>query len=1216
MSDLRKILDGMTGEEVANIIYNNDNILKTEVSQTKTSLENSLDSIVDSKLSGMNLDDKIDQSVNNRLSKPLTISLSETKAGTYSIGGETLDIYEKSIRLLSLPRTVGDTKEYIVSEEPLGFGTYLNIESFVASTGKGLDKEFFNFNYEITRFYINSSMQSCIVIRCKTTVSENVNGLLHIQYCKFFGDVIEFDITVPNSINKENISLEIPPLKYNKKMAFSYITDDSYSIYQYIFSVINKRLTMRKFGTEAGATYNWHLGMEGKSKYDQYMLTEPYRNENFLQCTDGAGIKHRYATTVSCWGDKLKDQTIGQDVDMYWPWMSEKEFKFYFDFGFMCAYHDLIGYDKDNINTQEEFDKCVNDTASLFKEYVGIVPKLMVEPNGDHKYITFSKENSTIQVITAQSGDSSIKLVYPFKPGYTLDKNDVTIQRIFAYGSDLNNDNDNPGYSQDLLNRLSQFNSSSDKSSIYWLIGSAHRGSHWESALINNIHKLYGDIGNDSLWFPTLEEMYEYWYMKMNTVSIKTITDTGVHYKMYVPKGANFFFRDMSVLISGISNINGVSVRSSDNVYGTSYAMNDGKLLVNLDFNKSLIEKAEKYLSIFEADHLADYNYDNALYFIQKLKDGVRESYETRLNKYSSPPTLDSVIINNGDATTKNKVVSIKITYSGTGATHYMVSENSDFSGASWIAYSSEFSYTLSDGFDEKTVYVKLKNPYGDSSVMSSKITYEEPDLVLNSIVLNNGDSTTSNRSIKVKFNYTGFPTHYMISESPSFAGGTWIAYSSNDIDFQLSEGYSSKTIYAKMKGNLNESSSKSSTIELVDTTTAILNSIVINNGNEYSDSSTVSVKLNITNEATKYKIGKKSNLSDCPDWITLSGTTVSYTSGVTNGTLTLYAKVANDVSESDIKSDDIIIMLPVEITGLTIANGAESFEGKTVPVSFTISEGVPDKYRLSESELTNDDEYIDWSDNITYKFSSAGSKTLYGQVSNPMSESSIVSSSIEILEGAISAILGFNGTKNNTVDYNEINGEVFNQIAPSDYASYSSYKLKSVSGDTLPWYVNLNTSKYPKTDVFIEKGFGCFVGNSTATDGEYPVSQFLQCLKAKGKSGDGFVKLRVSLTLPKGSYNIKILYSPESANLIDNTFRPICHYGIYQGDTRIASAGVSPNDDTFTGAGNNTWNSELNFSLSETSDISVSGYLEGDGIPQYAGSRPGFNLLKITKLS
>ena len=51
MADLGKILDGMTGEEVANIIYNNDNTLRTEVSQTKTSLENSLDSIVDSKLS-------------------------------------------------------------------------------------------------------------------------------------------------------------------------------------------------------------------------------------------------------------------------------------------------------------------------------------------------------------------------------------------------------------------------------------------------------------------------------------------------------------------------------------------------------------------------------------------------------------------------------------------------------------------------------------------------------------------------------------------------------------------------------------------------------------------------------------------------------------------------------------------------------------------------------------------------------------------------------------------------------------------------------------------------------------------------------------------------------------------------------------------------------------------------------------------------------------
>ena len=105
-------------------------------------------------------------------------------------------------------------------------------------------------------------------------------------------------------------------------------------------------------------------------------------------------------------------------------------------------------------------------------------------------------------------------------------------------------DNDNPQYAQDLLDILSGFNATENKESIYWLIGSKHRGSHWESVFIKNLHRLYGDIGLDNLWFPTLDEFFEYWYMRENTLSVKTVTETWVHYRMYVPKGANFFFRD------------------------------------------------------------------------------------------------------------------------------------------------------------------------------------------------------------------------------------------------------------------------------------------------------------------------------------------------------------------------------------------------------------------------------------------------------------------------------------------------------------------------------------------------------------------------------------------------------------------------------------------------------------------------------------------------
>ena len=847
------------------------------------------------------------------VARPLVLSLSESKSGTYDIGGEKLDIWERSVQLPSLPQNADETKEYIISDEPLGFGTYLDVDSFVASTGRGLNKEFFNHNYDIVRLYINSQLQSCIVVRCKNTVTEDVNGLLHIRYCKFYGDIVEFDVAFPNTIDKESVSLSIPPLKFNKKMVFSYITDDSNTIYQYIFSLINKRKLAKKMQLPDGRYPYYHLGMQGKQEFEQY-VSDDYYPDNFAQCTDGTGVKRRYATAMAMWPEKLKDQSIGQDVGMWYPWVSEKEFKMYRDFGYMAILHDLVGYSSDT-DTQEKFDKCLNDTISFFNEYAGITPKVMAEPNGDHNYIAFSRNNPVIQAITAQSGDSSIQLVYPFKSDFTLDKNDVTIQRVFAYGNDLTLDNDTPEYAQNLLSRLATMNSSADRDSIYWLIGSAHRCAHWESVLIKNIHQLYGDIGNDSLWFPTLDEFFEYWYMRVNTLSVKTITDTGVHFKMYIPKGSNFFYRDLSVLLDGISSVEGVSVVSGENVYGTSYAVSDGKLLVNLNFDEKLMQRVDKYVSAFEADHNKEYAYDDAYYFVQQLKNGLIEPYLQRLNQFVSPPTLESLKINNGSSTTGQKIVTLSITYSGQAPTHYMASENSDFSGSVWVEYSDNPSFILSDGFNEKTVYVKLKNTHGESTAKSNSITYIETVLTLNSIMINGGTSSTSQGDVSVAFTYTGNPTHYMLSEDSDFSGALWTAFNNSTVLFSLSEGYGNKTVYAKMKDVKNETSVKSAQIQFVDTVSVRLNSIVINNGDAGTNSGTVSVTFDTVNQVTRYKIGKQPDLSDCPEWLDWSNSPVQFEAGVTEGNLMVYAQVGNATTVSEIKSDSIQVTRPVVVS-------------------------------------------------------------------------------------------------------------------------------------------------------------------------------------------------------------------------------------------------------------------------------------------------------------
>ena len=45
----------------------------------------------------------------------------------------------------------------------------------------------------------------------------------------------------------------------------------------------------------------------------------------------------------------------------------------------MLCYHDVIGYSS-STTTQEAFDACLKQTADLFKQYVGIVPKVLAEP--------------------------------------------------------------------------------------------------------------------------------------------------------------------------------------------------------------------------------------------------------------------------------------------------------------------------------------------------------------------------------------------------------------------------------------------------------------------------------------------------------------------------------------------------------------------------------------------------------------------------------------------------------------------------------------------------------------------------------------------------------------------------------------------------------------------------------------------------------------------
>ena len=88
-------------------------------------------------------------------------------------------------------------------------------------------------------------------------------------------------------------------------------------------------------------------------------------------------------------------------------------------------------------------------------------------------------------------------------------------------------------------------------------------------------------------------------------------------------------------------------------------------------------------------------------------------------------PTITNFSINNGDKSTTNATVTLN-NVCADNPTHYMASESLSFSGASWLPYVADPTFTLSSGNGVKKVYFVVKNEAGTSNVTSAMITLLE----------------------------------------------------------------------------------------------------------------------------------------------------------------------------------------------------------------------------------------------------------------------------------------------------------------------------------------------------------------------------------------------------------------------------------------------------------------------------------------------------------
>ena len=193
--------------------------------------------------------------------------------------------------------------------------------------------------------------------------------------------------------------------------------------------------------------------------------------------------------------------------------------------------------------------------------------------------------------------------------------------------------------------------------------------------------------------------------------------------------------------------------------------------------------------------------------------EGISATASSSIIFDSTAPSIASVIINSGDLTTTNTVVSLSIaaTDSLSGITAYYASETSSAPSATatgWIditktnSLSSTVSFTLSssgaEGSFSKTVYLWIKDAAGNiSSSSSDSITLIVADTTAPtnpSISINSGASTTTSLSVTLSLSASdnvGVTGYYLSTSSstPSSTASGWSTVTSST-SFSASDNY------------------------------------------------------------------------------------------------------------------------------------------------------------------------------------------------------------------------------------------------------------------------------------------------------------------------------------------------------------------------------------------------------------------------------------------
>lgn len=513
---------------------------------------------------------------------------------------------------------------------------------------------------------------------------------------------VDVTVTLPEGETADSVKVEFPKLKFNKRVLMSYTMDDGVAgAYDRIFTVINKK-------------WNDTLDFchQGVPPSTGSMF------EKTLGYTDGTGIEKRFTAGVAIWpqaGNTYMANFMRKEkppADWRDPYLKWYEIPLLLDFGFSVYEHNTGTDDpKDVAKIAAGFVRCQEITR---KELNGRGFKVLMEPDGNYAYCEAAKLYPPIKM-TCNQGRGNSKMHHPLTDEVEFDK--TVIQRRFLTTKTPEEE-------------LAYCRKNHDDANPVWYHLSTHRPGPFLQKLLRMINDAFGKDGVDDIWFATCDEYYEYVFMRKHT-SIKVKPEgRQLTVSLTIPQGEDFYYNDLSLLVSGIKAPGQVAVSAGTNVNALSWAKAGEVLLVNVGFNPLVLDRAQRYTARFEGSRLEG-DREDALYFVSQLRKDLQAPYRSRIEAVAlrKPLMIEEMSVGKGEG--KGHAWTFPIAFkSNRVPTEYKALDHRDHIGEKWALYQAgqpaELKIRSLSTNETQTVFFIIRDEENTSAMMAKQILMSE----------------------------------------------------------------------------------------------------------------------------------------------------------------------------------------------------------------------------------------------------------------------------------------------------------------------------------------------------------------------------------------------------------------------------------------------------------------------------------------------------------